>query len=272
MPKPLRYIGLIIGLGALMFGVVSIAEAGPPPLGAVVVDGSCPSASDGIFSLVYQISNVPGQITIVTYVENDSGAWATNDITLGVGGGVSTDSVVIGPAGTAVASLTGLTNLLSISQTVISGSASPTGRATLTLDQSGSSYQGTWEFDCTSGSLVVTEIANEAPQDRAKKAAFVPYTGIILLSDAEAAPYLSVDSDDYGAPCGVFDVNGWGRKYVGLGDFPACTPPDLTVMCLNGEGEWIADNVSSIVVREDGAELDFTSSQHGLCGIFEAED
>ena len=93
-----------------------------------------------------------------------------------------------------------------------------------------------------------------------------PYTGIHLVSDSEQAPYLSVPNAAGQLPCGVFDVNGWGTKYVGLADFPACSPP-VTVMCLNGDLEWTADSVSDVVMQGD-YEVDFTSSQHGTCALF----
>jgi len=94
-----------------------------------------------------------------------------------------------------------------------------------------------------------------------------PYTGINLLSNGEQAPYLSVPNADGATPCGVFDVNGWGAKYVGMGDFPGCTAP-VTVMCLNGDGEWTGDTVSDVVMHGDW-EVDFISSQDGTCGLFE---
>ena len=95
----------------------------------------------------------------------------------------------------------------------------------------------------------------------------IPYTGIKLLSEAEQAPYLSIPNAAGATPCGVFDVNGWGAKYVGMGDFPGCTAP-VTVMCLNGDGEWTADTVSDVVMHGDW-EVDFISSQDGTCGLFE---
>jgi hypothetical protein len=95
----------------------------------------------------------------------------------------------------------------------------------------------------------------------------VPYTGIFLLSSAEQAPYLAVANADGALPCGVFDVNGHGRKYVGLADFPGCTAP-VTVMCFNDVGEWTANNVSGVVMQGD-YEVDFTSSQHGTCALFD---
>ena len=94
----------------------------------------------------------------------------------------------------------------------------------------------------------------------------IPYTGIHLYSDSEQAPYLAVPNSAGQIPCGVFDVNGWGTKYVGLADFPACSAP-VTVLCLNGDLEWTADSVSDVVMQGD-YEVDFTSSQHGVCALF----
>ena len=94
-----------------------------------------------------------------------------------------------------------------------------------------------------------------------------PYTGIQLLSSDEQAPSLSIPNAAGATACGVFDVNGWGAKYVGMGDFPGCTAP-VTVMCLNGDGEWTADTVSDVVMHGDW-EVDFISSQDGTCGLFE---
>lgn len=92
------------------------------------------------------------------------------------------------------------------------------------------------------------------------------YTGIQLVSPTEQIPFLSVPNADGDVPCGAFDVNGWGGKFIGLADFPDCTAP-VTVMCFTGDGEWTADNVTNVVNRGD-YEVDFTSSQDGICGFF----
>jgi hypothetical protein len=112
----------------------------------------------------------------------------------------------------------------------------------------------------------VVDSENEAVETdcREKGEPVIPYTGIYLMSPAAQAPYMQGDNP----PCGVFDVNGWGAKYVGLGDFPGCTAP-VTVMCLNGEGEWTADNVSGVVMKGDW-EVDFISHQDGICALFPA--
>lgn len=94
----------------------------------------------------------------------------------------------------------------------------------------------------------------------------IPYTGVNLINESDQALYQSVPDAAGQLPCGVFNVNGWGRKYVGLADFPACSAP-VTVMCLNGDLEWTADSVSDVVMQGE-YEVDFTSSQHGLCALF----
>jgi len=121
----------------------------------------------------------------------------------------------------------------------------------------------TMHFENASGYTV----AEDTVSYRCGGGAGKPYTGINLLSEAEQAPYLSVPTAEGALPCGVFDVNGWGAKYVGMADFPACTAP-VTVMCLNSDGAWTAENVSNVVMQGD-YEVDFTSSQHGLCALFD---
>jgi hypothetical protein len=76
-------------------------------------------------------------------------------------------------------------------------------------------------------------------------------------------------------PCGVFDVLKWGHRVALLMDYPACTPPNLTVMCLNENGEWTADNVSEVTVHAatateppEAGTVAFQVAQHGTCGIF----
>ena len=94
-----------------------------------------------------------------------------------------------------------------------------------------------------------------------------PYTGIHLLgSSDEYTLYTGVPNAAGETPCGVFNVNGWGRKYIGMADFPACTAP-VTVMCFTVDGAWTADTVSDVVMQGD-YEVDFTSSQDGICGLF----
>ena len=95
-----------------------------------------------------------------------------------------------------------------------------------------------------------------------------PYTGIYLLSPLDAESYQKITADDGRTACGVFDVNGWGRKYIGTADFPNCDPFATQILCLNGEGVWTADNVHDVVVNEYGVEVDFTSTQDGICGFF----
>ena len=111
-------------------------------------------------------------------------------------------------------------------------------------------------------SVMVVDDENETVETSCHDKAEEPYTGIVLLSSADQAPYMQGDN----APCGVFNVNGWGAKYVGLGDFPGCTAP-VTVMCLNGDGAWTADTVSGVVMHGDW-EVDFISHQDGICGLF----
>jgi hypothetical protein len=69
-------------------------------------------------------------------------------------------------------------------------------------------------------------------------------------------------------PCGMFDVGGWGHRVADLKQFPACTPPDLTVYCLDEDGNWTQDDISGIVASAENNTVAFQSGQHGVCGIF----
>lgn len=76
-------------------------------------------------------------------------------------------------------------------------------------------------------------------------------------------------------PCAVFDVNGWGDKWINLNDYPACDfyQPYLTVQCFTNDGMWAVNTVHDVVYHpmyefETGPVLTFNSTQHGICGIF----
>ncbi len=92
------------------------------------------------------------------------------------------------------------------------------------------------------------------------------------LAPELAAPYLAIPGPAGVRPCGVFDVNGWGIKFAALAGWPACAPlaPKLTVACLNGQAQWVADNVHALAIRADGREMRWESTQHGICAFFPA--
>jgi hypothetical protein len=78
-------------------------------------------------------------------------------------------------------------------------------------------------------------------------------------------------------PCYVFDVGGWGDKWLNLdeAEYAACTAyrPYLTVYCMNSQGEWVNNTVDAVIYHpmsefQTGPVLTFTSTQHGHCGIF----
>lgn len=69
----------------------------------------------------------------------------------------------------------------------------------------------------------------------------------------------------------MFDARGHGPKVILLSDFPNCTGFNLTVLCLNGAGEWTDETVSDVHFENNGNELRFTSNQHGACGIFSTQ-
>jgi hypothetical protein len=73
----------------------------------------------------------------------------------------------------------------------------------------------------------------------------------------------------------VFDVDGWGDKWINLDDYPACDfyQPYLTVQCFTNDGIWTRNTVDDVIYHpmyefETGPVLTFTSTQHGTCGIF----
>jgi hypothetical protein len=76
-------------------------------------------------------------------------------------------------------------------------------------------------------------------------------------------------------PCAVFDVHGWGDKWINLDDYPSCDfyRPYLTVQCFTDDGMWTDTTVDDVIYRpmyefETGPVLTFDSTQHGICGIF----
>lgn len=141
------------------------------------------------------------------------------------------------------------------------GPLAPNTVATFRLYDMNSHAETSYTVNCTTGEVKIYNQTRETSEDE-------PYTGIFLLGEDVAGPYSAVPNADGTLPCGVFDVNGWGTKYVGMADFPACTVP-VAVMCLTGDREWTADNVSNVVIRGD-YEVDFDSSQHGICAFFPA--
>lgn len=136
------------------------------------------------------------------------------------------------------------------------------------LYDANSSAGAFFTVDCTTGAVEIDNGGRNS-KDNKDEEKEVPYTGIFLLTEDVTAPYFGVPNADGELPCGVFDVNGWGNKYVGMANFPACTAP-VEVLCLNGDREWTADNVSGVIHHGD-YEVDFTSAQDGVCAFFSAE-
>jgi hypothetical protein len=83
-----------------------------------------------------------------------------------------------------------------------------------------------------------------------------------VLDMGDTTPYSSADY----APCGVFDVCSWGAKTVDLTAYPNCSG-DVTVMCLDGEGNWTDTNIHNFT--QDGTVVQWTSTQDGTCAFFE---
>ena len=248
--------------------VVVLALVAAPPAqadgdpGVLTLGGRCHSPTNGDFLVTYSVSNVPYDHFFTEIRLTSGGAIAAAYMNLyDTEAGTVTANIDSGIASASAITTSGAPYATMYYDGVPSGQAV----ATVEIDAGGPdhfTFKATYRLSCATGTMVVRRIF-AVPGER-----LVPYTGIHLQSADLVAPYLGVANDDGVKPCGVFDVNGWGRKYIGLGDFPACTPPDLTVMCFNDEGKWVEGTAKDVYLRPDGAELDFISSQHGICGIF----
>lgn len=94
---------------------------------------------------------------------------------------------------------------------------------------------------------------------------------VIPLTGADAAGNMSVKTADGSAPCGVFNVNGYGDKEVVLADYPGCTAATYQIMCLNDKAEWQATYVSNVSMSADSKQILVTLAQDGVCGLFPAK-
>jgi hypothetical protein len=70
-------------------------------------------------------------------------------------------------------------------------------------------------------------------------------------------------------PCGIAEA-GWGYHTFRVDDFQGCGQllPNLTVYCLNGEGQWSPANVSNVDISTDTNTVAFEVQQDGICGLF----
>lgn len=72
-------------------------------------------------------------------------------------------------------------------------------------------------------------------------------------------------------PCGAGTVETWGHRIFRLSEYPDCEAysPNLTVYCMDGEGNWTDDSVSDVAVGAD--EVSFEAMQTGVCALFPTE-
>jgi hypothetical protein len=107
---------------------------------------------------------------------------------------------------------------------------------------------------------------------------------VVLLLAVTSTVYASQHENLYNVPneagftpCYVFNVDGWGDKWLNLNDaeYASCSAylPYLTVYCMSSRGEWVNNTVDAVIYHpmsefETGPVLTFTSTQHGHCGIF----
>jgi hypothetical protein len=115
-------------------------------------------------------------------------------------------------------------------------------------------------------SLLVAVILSACGGGAAPTQAPVYSPAVTPLTGADAENVATILTADGTAPCGAFNVNGFGPKTADLKAFPGCTATRFSVMCLNDKAVWIGDNISD--VKLDGSTLTFTSKQEGTCGIF----
>jgi hypothetical protein len=91
------------------------------------------------------------------------------------------------------------------------------------------------------------------------------------LTGAEAEGDMTVKLADGTAPCGVFNVNGFGNKKAVLADFPACTAAAYQVQCLDDKAQWQPTYISNVALSGDKTTVHFTSAQEGTCALFPAK-
>lgn len=90
------------------------------------------------------------------------------------------------------------------------------------------------------------------------------------LSGDQAQGFLSAPSGNGQFACGVFDVCGWGTINVDLVQYPKCTTTNLTVLCMNDNGQWVNNTVENVGVSSDGKIVTFDVTQHKTCALFPA--
>lgn len=96
-------------------------------------------------------------------------------------------------------------------------------------------------------------------------------TGVTQLTGSDAEHWLTAPGPNGNLPCGLFDTGGHGPKVITLIDYPQCVGVELTIFCLDGEGQWHSETISDLSVTPIIRELRFYSHQHGTCGIFPAD-
>ena len=95
-----------------------------------------------------------------------------------------------------------------------------------------------------------------------------------LIPWQTSKPEYSLPNDDGVLPCGIADIANWGLNMVYdltvHEEYAACLPymPDVTVLCLDTEGNWSDTHISNMRPAADGKTVHVDISQHGLCGIF----
>jgi hypothetical protein len=87
----------------------------------------------------------------------------------------------------------------------------------------------------------------------------------------EPAALLGIEGPNGQLPCGLMYVCAHGHKVVGVNpDQTNCVPygTNLTVYCMNDQGEWTAQEVYNVSLWPDASLGEFDVYQHGYCAWF----
>jgi len=106
---------------------------------------------------------------------------------------------------------------------------------------------------------------------RLKADAFDEEFGVVSINAEEfAAIQAAIPGPNNEVACAIFDVRGHGFRALALSDFQQCDPTTpLDVYCLNGEGQWVNDNLSQISIVPELNQVTFLSAQEGYCALLQ---
>lgn len=120
-------------------------------------------------------------------------------------------------------------------------------------------------YNCTTGQQAVLN-GPDVPEDQQPT-----FTMAQPASNAGVEPLLDIPYNDQLA-CGVFSVSWHGIHVISPEIFSPCAQywPDVTVACLNQDGEWQSEEVRDPTLHTEGLHVLIT--QTGTCAVFPAAD